>query len=71
MRLYRIVRESCYNGGGPTEVQGTKVLYCGYDRMEALRIFHANRPEDQGHDVPGHHFTRTKATGRDVGCRVT
>jgi hypothetical protein len=63
-RLYRVVREYRYNGGGCDECHSTDVLYCGYDRLEAVRIYHAN--PSTGHDIPGHHYTWVRAQSRPV-----
>lgn len=58
-RLYKVVRERRYNGGrGDERVEAVEVLYCGYDRAEAVRVHHAN--PGSGYDVPGHHFTRVR-----------
>lgn len=65
--LYRVIRKSGYNGGvGCERVEGREVLYCGYDRLEALRVYHANRPVDRG-AFPGSYFTKTVFQKKRVG----
>jgi 20S proteasome alpha/beta subunit len=63
-RLYRVVRESCYDAGSHTEVHGTEVLYCGYDKLEAVRAYHANPSGQYG--GAGSHYTRVRAQSRPV-----
>lgn len=48
MTLYRImVKTTGSLQPGPRETFWQKnVLYCGYDRAEALRVYHENRPTD-------------------------
>lgn len=59
--LYRVQRERRYNGGGRVdEVQSVEVLYCGYDRDEARRVYHAHRPTDSRNTSPGAYYTVTK-----------
>jgi hypothetical protein len=63
-KLYKVVRESRYNGGGSSQLQGTEVLYCGYDRKEAIRTYHAN--QSTGHNVPGHYYTTVRCLSKLV-----
>lgn len=50
MRLYRIIvwTTSSLQPGGGTYWE-REVAYCGYDRAEALRVYHTNRPLDYGY----------------------
>lgn len=69
MKLYRIILEHCYNGGsGRHEVASREVLYCGYDRLEAARVYHGTL--GTGHDVPGRYFTRVVAQSKAIAESV-
>lgn len=69
MKLYRIILEHCYNGGNSNHVaQAREVLYCGYDRLEAARVYHATL--GTGHDVPGHYYTRVVAQSKTIAESV-
>lgn len=49
-KLYRVLVKttgSLQPGSGNTFWQ-TDVLYCGYDRLEAARVYHENKPRDFG-----------------------
>jgi hypothetical protein len=49
MRLYRIiVTEGTPQDRKRCQTRVTAVLYCGYDREEAIRVFHGSRPLDFG-----------------------
>lgn len=56
IKLFRVIRDHRYNGGaGCDQRQGSpEVLYCGYDREEAIRVYYAN--PSTGHCVPGHYY---------------
>lgn len=60
-KLYRVMREYRYNGGiGSDRLQSTTVLYCGYDRDEARRVYHENRPADKSGSGPGSYYEQTR-----------
>lgn len=64
-KLYRVIREHYYNGGtGYEQVNSTEVLYCGYDRDEAVRVYCANEPEDK-HASPGSYGNATRFQSMD------
>jgi hypothetical protein len=65
-KLYVIVRENWYDNGRPARQSGQEVLYCGYDRFEAVRAFHQGRLEDDGGRGPGSYYTRTVARSKAV-----
>lgn len=71
MKLYRIVARttnSVQPGSGGTHWQ-TEVLYCGYDRAEALRVYHESTPRDYWHGHGGR-ARETKAQSKDVTVEV-
>lgn len=45
-KLYRVVRQHVYDEGCRDTVHSSEVLYCGYDRDEARRVYHENTPRD-------------------------
>lgn len=62
-RLHKVVRRNVYYAGGRDEYQGTpEVLYCGYDRLEAVRVYHANPP--RGNGVPGSYGSQVIAKSK-------
>jgi hypothetical protein len=63
MRLYRVLREQVYDGGwGRREVQNVEVLYSGYDRTEAARVYFANPPGR--YSGPGSYYARVRCLSR-------
>ncbi len=67
MKLYRILRKtagSLQPGSGQTFWNVT-VLYCGYDRLEALRVYHESSPADVERGY-GHRCVRTVAQSKEV-----
>lgn len=69
MRLYRIIVTT----GTPQNIangqEKVTVLYCGYDRLEAVRIYHESRPQDyyRGYTGP---CRETKAQSKEVAETV-
>jgi hypothetical protein len=64
--LYRVLRQSVYNGGcGHERVQSTEVLYCGYDRLEAVRAYHAAAPAAR-YPCPGNYGTDVRFQRKNV-----
>lgn len=59
-KLYRVLRQHCYDAGTRTQVHSSKVLYCGYDRDEARRAYFSSTPADSYHGA-GNYFYQTKA----------
>lgn len=66
--LYRVIIEQRYNGGARCDVrQGTaEVLYCGYSRLEAARVYHAATPTVQGGAAPGQYYRRVLAQKKQI-----
>ncbi len=62
--LYRVLREHGSNQGR-YECHGQTVLYCGYDRLEAVRVYHESQPLDSDRG-PGSQYTETKFQAGDV-----
>lgn len=49
MTLYRVIVKttgSLQPGGDQNSYWNDEVVYCGYDRSEARRAYHANQPRD-------------------------
>ena len=66
-RPARIVRKHWYNGGnGREELSSSEVLYCGYDRLLALRVYHANTPSDSNNCSPGSRYHVTVKQSKEV-----
>jgi hypothetical protein len=67
-KLYRIVRQRRYDGGrGADILQNQTVLYCGYDRDEAIRVYHQERGNDvKSYRGPGNYYNVVKATSKMV-----
>lgn len=67
VQLYQIVREHRYNGGhGFDGFVRNEHLYTGYDRLEAIRVFHESLVSDSANRAPGTYYHMTKAKGRKV-----
>lgn len=70
MKLYLITREHRYDGGrGCDQLNGQELVYCGYDREEAFREYHASKVSDSLHVSPGRYYYITVARSRPVGRR--
>lgn len=66
-RLYLVVREHRYDGGrGADVLQSSEPLYCGYDRFEAVRIYHESREMDSRYGGPGSYYKVTKGKSKVV-----
>ncbi len=47
MKLYRVLKKKTNSlQPGSSTYWTTEVLYCGYDRKEAMRIYHENKPDE-------------------------
>lgn len=58
-RLYRVMRKSYHDQGCREEnIICEDMLYCGYDRAEALRSYYASEPTDY-YRGPGNRNRRT------------
>ncbi len=57
-KIYRVVLQHRYDGGaGADRVSDYDVLYCGYDRKEAVRVYYANQNKSTYHG-PGNYYHR-------------
>lgn len=57
-KLYRVERQHRYDGGsGRDRLSSTEVLYCGYDRDEARRVYHENKPRDTYSGAGNYYYT--------------
>jgi hypothetical protein len=45
-KLYRIIAKTTNSLQPSGTFWNEEVLYCGYDRLEAIRVYHANTPLD-------------------------
>ena len=70
MKLYRVVRESYYDAGNRDQIHGVEVLYCGYDREEALRVYHQHAPECRGAAGAGNYGKRVRFGSKEVSVGV-
>jgi hypothetical protein len=65
--LYRIIVKATGSLQPGGSFWGRKVLYCGYDRLEAARIYHTSVVED--HDSGyGNPARRTVAQRKEISC---
>lgn len=64
-RLYRVIVRTTTSVQPRGTCWQTEVLYCGYDRDEAERVYHASTPLDywQGY---GNRSRETRAQGKSV-----
>jgi len=65
MKLYRVISESVYNSGREVETYSTTTLYCGYDRLEAARVYYQHSPASRS-PVPGNHGTRVRVQSKEI-----
>ncbi len=69
MRLYRVTQRHGSNQGGYYQWHSTTVLYCGYDRAEAVRVYHLHAPTDTDRG-PGSPARETRCQSKEVTCNV-
>jgi hypothetical protein len=66
-KLYRVVKQHRYDGGrGCDRLHGETVLYCDYDRAEAIRVYHAERSNVNQGSGAGSYYQVVKATSKTV-----
>lgn len=65
MRLYRVIARTTGSLQPSYTHWLTDVLYCGYNRLEALRVYHESAPKDYGASY-GNKARETKCQSRDV-----
>jgi acyl-coenzyme A synthetase/AMP-(fatty) acid ligase len=65
MKLYRILRKTTNSVQPSNTYWQTEVLYCGYDRLEAIRVFHESRPRDYCHGY-GNSSVKTVGQSKEV-----
>lgn len=66
--LYRVLAQTTgplQPGGDDCTTWQTEVLYCGYDRLEAARAYHASTPADYWYGY-GNRCRRTKGQSKQV-----
>lgn len=63
--LYRIVVRTTGSFQPRSTFWAKEVLYCGYDRLEAIRIYHQSTPSDHGGSY-GNACRETMAQSRKV-----
>jgi len=63
--LYRVLVETGSDQGNHNQVHRREVAYCGYDRYEAVRVFHREEVKDS-HRGPGNNYRSTKLQHKTV-----
>lgn len=65
MKLYRILVKTTNSVQPDRTFWNKEVKYCGYDREEALRIYHENTPGDFWYGF-GNRARKTVAQGKEI-----
>jgi hypothetical protein len=67
MRLYLVEVSICSPQSRDSDLTRWRVLYCGYDRLEAVRVYTESRAEDY-HGSYTCQARVTRARGKAVAC---
>lgn len=70
MKIYRIMAMTTNSSQPSSETYWNKqVLYCGYDRLEAIRVYHESTPLDYWCGY-GNRCRKTVAQSKAVECQT-